>query len=354
MRNEHVYNSVKAIVSRLDELIQGGKLKAGIPRKLANTFDKHVDDHGGSVRLACVFFVSYILQDSDWDFASVPVGIRGKFGDKLLSSELSQRHVMFHKNITAFGENLGWKGNVRNFDMTSDTRFKSFVGNLKQLSKRDRKLLFEHVCWRLLESRHVRQALPPLPNDYLTYSRSLNLCESLLGLPSEGHVQQFLIASFLLIHRARFGHHIMTHHPHASDKYNGTCGDIEEFRDELLVAAYEVTVRDDWKNRLPDFRKKMQQGKLKRYVIFAANVNNSGDLFPAANLVKFTEGLEFDLAIVDVRDFCAVFCAELSAEELIKVVNQTYAFLQEPSLCGRSDLIDAYRDATARWVDDLA
>jgi hypothetical protein len=351
-RNAAVEKTVANLLATLDRYIGGGSVSRVIPPRVQVVFDESVANQKGSVRLASAFFVVYALVDRRWGRNKIPIGIRGEHGDKRLSAELTTRHVTFHRNITAFGENLGTKGNVRLFRLSTDPRFKKLFAGLKTLSEKEHALLAEHVVWRLFESRVIPKALPALPAKYLTYARALMLAETLLGVPSEGHIQQFLVASFLWVHRKRFGHSIETHHPHASDKFDGTVGDVEELRDGVVVAAYEVTVRDDWKNRLPDFIKKMRAGKLSKYVIFASGVRGDALLSPAASLVSFTANLPMDLAVVDIRDFFAVFCAELSQAELVEAFNKAYEFLMTPKLCGRADFMEVYRAAVDEWLAD--
>lgn len=351
MRNENVEKAVDLLIQLVDKLANGESLGPPPSKKIKNLFDVHVESHGGSVRLACAFLVAYSTVDSSWDFKSVPTGVRGKYGDKRLAGELTFRHVTFHKNITAFGENLGWKGAVKQFDLSKDPRFSGFLLILKSLSNGELKSLVNHVAWRLQSSRVLPQALPPLPSSYLSYARSLDLCEKLISVPSEGHIQQFLVAAFIEVHRKRYGHRVITHHPHASDKFDGTKGDIEEFRDYDLVAAYEVTVRDDWKNRLADFGKKVSEGRLPKYVIFASNVRNDPELYPAARLIDFVERLSFDLAVVDLSDFFAVFCAELYREEIAEAFNRAYQMLSDPSLSGRDDFLTKYRNVMDEWLE---
>lgn len=350
MRNERIESTVDLLISLVDRLAGGEVLGNPASSDIRALFDEHVESHGGSVRLACAFFAAYAVVDPAWDFKSVPTGIRGRFGDKLLGHQLTRRHVTFHKCVTAFGENLGWKGAVRQFDLSQDARFAPFLEGLKSLNKKQRVELLHHVAWRLSSSRETPAALPPLPPNYLSYARSLSLCEQLLAINSEGHVQQFLVAAFLETHRKRYGHRIVTHHPHASDKFDGTTGDIEEYRDYDLVAAYEVTVRDDWKNRLSDFQAKASEGNLQRYVIFASGVRVDRDLHPASRLVEFVEQLSFDLAVVDLSDFFCVFCAELSRDELASAFNRAYGLLADPRLSGRPDFLAKFRLVTDAWL----
>ncbi len=351
MRNENVQRAVDLLIQLVDRIATGENLGKPTPTAVKDFFDKHVESHGGSVRLACAFLAAYSVVDSEWDFSSVPTGTRGKYGDKRLAGELTFRHVTFHRSITAFGENLGWKGAVKQFDLSTDPRFESFIDGLQRLKADQRATLVNHIAWRLHASRAVPQALPPLPKTYLSYARSLSLCERLLAVPSEGHIQQFLVAAFLEVHRKRFGHRIATHHPHASDKFDGTKGDIEEFRDYALVAAYEVTVRNDWKNRLADFGKKISEGDLPKYVIFAAGVRSDPDLHPATRLIDFVERLSFDLAVVDLSDFFTVFCAELYRDEIGHAFNRAYQMLSDPRLSGREDFLVKFRAVTDAWLE---
>ena len=208
MRNVSVEKSVDLLLDLVDKIVDGKTL--GAPAKAATRalFDDHVASHGGSVRLACAFLTAYSIVDKQWDHQSVPTGVRGTYGDKKLATSLTFRHVTFHKNITAFGENLGWKGAVKQFNLSQDARFSTYLSGLRSLNAEEKKRLLHHVAWRIATSRVVPQALPPLPGSYLSYARSLSLCESLLAVPSEGHIQQFLVAAFLETHRKRFGHRV--------------------------------------------------------------------------------------------------------------------------------------------------
>jgi hypothetical protein len=133
VRNVNVEKSVDLLLSLVDKAVDGVVL--GIPAKTATRtlFDEHTTVHGGSVRLACAFLTAYSVVDEHWDYRSVPTGVRGTYGDKKLASSLTSRHVTFHKNITAFGENLGWKGAVKQFDLSQDVRFAPYLSELAAL-----------------------------------------------------------------------------------------------------------------------------------------------------------------------------------------------------------------------------
>jgi len=129
---------------------------------------------------------------------------------------------------------------------------------------------------------------------------------------------------------------------------------VEEFRGTYLVAAYEVTVRDDWKNRLQDFRHKMITHRLDKYWIIASDVYGDEDLDDPSRMLAFLGPTEADLAVVDLRAFIDVFVAELSANDLRGVVNRVYEDLTNPKLSNRPDFIDDYRRHVGAWLDSLS
>ena len=172
MRNGDVESSVSDVITRLDELCDGqpvGDLPSTSTRKI---FDDLIVAERGSVRLAAVFLLAYSVRAKRWNFRSVPIGIRGKFGDKRLAAALTERHVTLHQSITAFGENLGWKGNVRNVNLSKDPRFGTFIAAIKALDQDSLAQLREYAVYKLYESRAIPKALPPLPRGYLTYARA--------------------------------------------------------------------------------------------------------------------------------------------------------------------------------------
>lgn len=351
-RNMLVERAVDLALKRLDAFIEGEKL-AALPNAAARAaMDGQLGHGSNSVRLASLFFVFYSTLDLAWDCNSIPTGIRGTYGDKRLATQIGLRNITLHNAITAFGENLGWKGNVTNSRLQNDLRFDAFSRALADLNAEQRALSADYMAARFAESRKVIAPLPPVADNVLTYARARKLFYSLIGIPSEGNVQQFLIAALLFVHRQRYGYDIRTHHVHASDRFDTTAGDIEELVNGDLVRAYEVTVRPDWKNRLGDFRKKMDGANLRKYTIIASNVNRDDDLAEPADMIRFLAPYARDIAVVDIHDFANVFAMELTADELRRAVTQTYSYLTTPSLCGRADIVDKFNEAVKGWLDD--
>ncbi len=354
VRNARVEKAVADALTAIDGYIEGRAL-SGLPNpKNRIICEKQVEHRAASVRVASLFFAWYAVADPGWDCDVLPIGYRGRFGDKLLSTGLTQRQLTFHKAITAFGENLGWKGNKLAVRLSADTdRFAEFCKVLAEAKSDERLRIASYIAAKFAESRQKTRPIPPIGADVLTFAQAKKLLFDLLELNSEGHIQQFLISALLKVHRLRYGYEIRTHHPHAADKYDETAGDIEEFHEGELVRAYEVTVRTDWKNRVADFGAKMDQYGLTKYVIMAADVNSDHELAEPAQLITFLKPFERDLAIVDIDDVLVVMAAELSATELRSAVNLAYDYLCRPNLCGRSDFQALFREVVGHWLNNL-
>ena len=353
VRNNSVEDAVKLALERIDKFIGGDtvQLPDAAARRVA---DAQLQHRSASVRVASMFFAFYSLFDTSWDCNALPVGYRGEYGDKLLADQLSQRHVTLHNNITAFGENLGWKGDKTSFRLFNDERFQTFVQFLANCKSAMRRRTADYMAARFAESRQELKPLPAVGDDVLTYAKAKLLFHRLIETPSEGHIPQFVIAALLAVHRKRYGITIRTHHPHAADKYDETAGDIEELHDGTLLKAYEVTVRPDWKNRVSVFKDKVDRFNLSKYIIIAANVNVDDELAQPANLITFLKPYGRDIAVLDIKDVCHVMAAELSAVELRGAVNQAYDFISQPKLCGRPDVQAAYQKVVDEWLDQEA
>ncbi len=353
-RNLLVERAVDQALARVDAFIEGERLVALPSPPARAAADAQIAHGSNSVRLASLFLIFYATVDAAWDGNMIPTGIRGQYGDKRLATELGLRNITLHNAITAFGENLGWKGNVTAARLQGDNRFDGFSRALAKMDSVDRERAADYMAAKYAESRKVIAPLPPVGDDVLTYARARQLFYALLAVPSEGNIQQFLIAALLHQHRARYGYEIRTHHVHAADKFDTTAGDIEELHGGDLVRADEVTVRPDWKNRVGDFRAKMDAAELKKYTIIASNVNSDDELAEPASMIRFLEPYGRDIAVVDIHDFVNVFAMELTATELRRAVNQSYSYLTTPSLCGRADIIERFSKAVAGWLDQVA
>jgi hypothetical protein len=353
-RNRTVEEAVRLALERIDSFISGKtvKLPKSVYRKAADTL---LDRQRSSVKTATLFLLYYWVTDLDWDGDTLPTGVRGEYGDKLLCEELTKRHITLHGAITAYGENLGWKGNVKNVRLSTDPRFRAFFGVIADAKRNPLELekIANYFASRFAESKVEPTPLPPVEPDVLTFVRAKQLFYTLLNVESGGHVQQFLVAALLFDYRRRYGLVIKTHHPHASDKFDDMAGDIEEYHEDRLVRAYEITVRDDWRNRVSTLKEKMDRFKLPKFVVIAKNVNADPEWSVPATMALKLEQYERDIAVVDITDVLNFLAAELNPMELRTAVNRVYEYLSDRKLSGREDVKDKYREAVRDWLDDV-
>lgn len=354
-RNRLVERAVNKALDQVDAFIGGAKVDLPQPphrRACEELLDS--DKKAASVKTAALFLMFYWLEDPNWDMNSVPVGVRGKYGDKKLCEELTNRSITLHKSITAYGENLGWKGNVRSFRLLQDDRFKNFLESVRDAQGDSEEIgkIASYMAQRFAESKSEATPLPPVGPDVLTFARAKVLFYQLISTASEGHIQQFLIAALLHEYRRRYSIEVTTHHPHAADKYDETAGDIEELQDGQLVRAYEVTVRDDWKNRISNFKDKMDQFGLSKYIIIAANINTDSEWNMPATMALKLEPYGRDIAVVDIYDVVNFLAAELTPIELRTSVNQAFNYLSDRKLCGRPDFKELYVSTVHDWLDE--
>jgi len=350
-RNFLVEKAVRDAISRIDAFISEDSIELPKPRA-RQLCEQQLKHSSASVRVASLFFAFYSKHDQLWDCDQLPIGYRGKSGDKLLSEQLTIRSLTIHSNITAFGENLGWKGNKVNVSLHRDPHFQEFCDELATADFDQRTLIADYLATRFAESRRIDRPLPPVGPNVLTFAKAKGLFSRLLQLPTQGHVQQFLVAALLRVHRRRYGFDIRTYHPQGSDTSSNTAGDIEERLDGNLVRAYEVTVRSDWKNRVSNFKLKMEAFNLSKYIIIASQVNNDEELAEPAKLITFLKPYGRDIAVIDINDFTLVMAAELSANELKDAVNLINDYLSQPNLSNKDEFIELYRNAVSEWLDE--
>jgi len=350
-RNTYVERAVSRALARIDDFIGGAKLHNLPSSKQRRACDRILQDRSASARVAGLFLAFYRLEDPSWDLRSIPTGTRGKYGDKRLSNELTLRSLTLHSNITAFGENLGWKGDVDKVDLSTESHFADWVAVVSDASAEEQEQMADYFASRFAQSRVVLEPLPPVGSDVLTFARAKALFYSVLDIESNGHIQQFFIAALLYEFRQNQGIDVTTHHPNASDTFDGTAGDIEEKVEGRLIRAYEVTMRSDWQNRISDFKAKMDAAGLDKYTIIAAGVNQDSTWAVPVQMALTLEPYKRDIAVIDIKDVVNFLGVELTADELRRAVNHTFDYLTNPKLCGKPEYIDAYRAAVDEWLD---
>ncbi len=336
---------------RIDEFVAGAELTPPTAAHMQACDRLLARVRAGSSKAAALALIFYWLEDVSWDRRSVPVGLRGKYGDKLLSEQLTQRRVTMHENVVAFAENLGWKGGVRDARVDTPPNLGPFFAAIRDADRAARVRIADYLAYRFAESRRESAPLPPVGADVLTFARAKLLFQQLIAVPAGGSIQQFLIAALLHEMRGRHGTEVRTHHPHAADAYDRAAGDIEEFHDGGLIRAYEVTMRADWKSRISGLKAKMDRHGLRKYVVIAWGVNDDETVAEPAKAVLALEPFGRDIAVIDIRDAVNFFAAELSADELRRAVNKAFEYLS--TLSGREEYMEAYRATVRDWLDTI-
>lgn len=351
-----IHEAVITLLTTIDRFLTGGGLEIHElpPSNLRKAVDNLLNGkQSASVLTGCLFLTFYKVVNPSYTFDVIPVGSRGAVGDKLLGAELKHRYITLGQ-VTAWGENVGFKGNQSNFRLDTDSRFSSYIGIISQAENQDIEKAALYMASLFAASQALPALLPALSADTLTFARAKLLFKSLAYAEAGGSIQQFLVAALLKILRAKQNIRVETHNFNAADTYDGTAGDIEEFVDDKLLRAYEVTARPDWKNRLPDFRDKMDRAGLHKYIIIATNVNIDNELREPTAMALRIEAIQRDIAVVDIMDFFTWMAAELSPLELQQALQDVRDMLVNPKLGGKQAHTITYSTIVGDWLDSVA
>jgi hypothetical protein len=253
--------------------------------------------------------------------------------------------LTLHERVTAPGQNIGAKGQQEAFDLFGRPR----VGEiLRYLASHPDEVspALDYLAWRFKRSYEASVAPPSLADIVFNFVHCVKLSEQLIAEVSGGHFPQLLIAALLkALHEQNWtGLSVSTHHAHASDYYTGTAGDIDITDDSgTIVEAFEVTARPDWKNRTPDFPKKMQRHNLSRFTILCLK-NNDPELNSPEALEAYVSPLGYDVAVVDIKSFAEALFALLTHESRTKAFTYFLDYVEDRKICGVPALIDRARE----------
>jgi hypothetical protein len=289
---------------------------------------------------ALLFLLAYKAENPNWILSKVPTGWRP--ADKVLCTALTEMNLTLHGNITAYGENMGIKGDAAGYNLFGRKR----LGDaLKYLEAHPPDVLpaLRYVAWRFRRSYRAPVKIAALSPKDLTYTRALAKAAKLVVEESGGHFPQFLVAGLLRAFHLQWGtgRDVATHHPHAADTSDRFAGDIEEVdEDGQVLDAYEVTVRPDWKNRRPDLLKKMRKFSLSRYTVVCLIQPQDPDLSSPAARHRYMAPLGQDIAVVDIRAFVESLLTTLTRENRAAAFRYLEEYIQDRDLCGIPDLVD--------------
>jgi hypothetical protein len=282
---------------------------------------------------ALLFLLAYKVLNPDHDISAIPRGWRP--ADKQLCAALTEGGYTLHSNVTAFGENMGTKGQADRYNFFERPRtgqVLEYIANYRgQLAP-----ALSYIAWRFKKSHTPPVRIEPLGSDELTFTRAYAKAHKLIFTESGGHFPQFLVAALLRALHEQWGTQlrVVTHHPHASDTSDRTAGDLELFDERgEIVDAFEVTIRPDWKNRRPDLLKKMAAFGLSRYHVicfFEGDVQLSNP----ESLDAYMSELGQDISVVDIRAFTASTLMSLTRQNRVRVFELLEGYIRDRQLSG--------------------
>jgi hypothetical protein len=343
-----VSGPAKAATFALDRIdsFKVGSPPPAIDKDLRAAIDAMMGRANKSDRPALLFLAAYKHLHPEHDADDVPSGWRPV--DKNLCVALTERGLTLHGNITSYAENMGIKGQASSFSLFS----RKPLGDILKMmqANKNAKAVLDYVAWLFAQSYREEAEPVDLGKGYLTFIRAEQVCLELLGKPTQGHIQQFLIAALLTAYHSDPGWEVRTHHPHGSDKSDKTAGDVEVFDDsEKLVEAYEVTVRPDWKNRKADLRAKAEANRPAAYILVCERTGDP-DLEAPENLESFMTSVGGDIAVIDIRAFVSVLLVQLDSEGRKRALQTLQALVRDKDLCGVPDYIDLVDQILAKLV----
>lgn len=292
-----------------------------------------------SDKVVLLFMLGVKAARPNWHLSRLPQGWRPH--DEVLSAGLSSKHLTLHENVTAPGQNIGAKGQQETFDLFGRPRLGDALRFLEEHPEQVAAAL-DYAVWRFQRSYRAAVAPPSLGDITFSFHRCLEICERLLAEVSGGQFAQLLVTALLRAFHEQHGTglQVTTHHTYASDFYKGSAGDIDvaDAAGQILD-AFEVTGRPDWKNRMPDFPKKMERHNLSKFTILCPK-SDDPDLNTPEALKAYVSPLGYDVAIVDTESFLETMFALLNHESRVKTFTYFLEYISDPYLCGNPSLIE--------------
>jgi hypothetical protein len=319
-------------------------LPVGLDQRLKQLIDAVLDRvRPASDKPALLFLLAYKTLNPSHNLSSIPIGWRP--ADKMLCAALTNERYTLHSNITAFGENMGTKGQAGGYDLFTRQRTGQV---LKYITEKPHQLgpALDYIAYRFKRSYREPVTIERLPADALTFTRANKKAQRLLSAVTGGHFPQFLVASLLQALHDQWGNgfSVITHHPHGSDISDKTAGDVELYdEDDNLVDAYEVTVRPDWKNRRPDLIKKIRKFGLTQYHILCITERDP-QLTDPELLDTYISQLDQDISVVDIRAFVSVTLMALTRESRVRSFEILEEYVKDPKLCGVPEYVDLLKE----------
>jgi hypothetical protein len=258
----------------------------------------------------------------------------GRSVAQALGAFLRSKHIPAvadaYQNIAKNTDNLV-RGNLSPFD----DLLKWAAGR----SRSELELVLDYACARVAARARAVKPLPELNPTKLSFTAVMTLCERLRSEGSGGAYEQFIVAS--LLHGLIEGEdrRVTTKNISASDKSSSVAGDVQVWSGDRLLDAYEVTA-NEWREKLSGAAQTIKAHDLSRLNIIGSV--SEGDYL---SMLGELSGIDLDIAVQDLRGFCAACVAQLTRVKRAAALRRLY------------ELLDRYQTAVERvnrLVDLLA
>jgi hypothetical protein len=180
---------------------------------------------------------------------------------------------------------------------------------------------FEYVAAGIAATARTVEDRPHLRPAALTFARVMRVLDAMLGEPSGGAHEQYIVAALLEAAVAREGTRVETKSMSASDRSSKAAGDIEILDRGKLLEGIEVSA-NPWGEKLPQAEDAIREYGLPRAHVFAAA--DEPGLYEAVMLAT-----ERDVSVVDVRAVVPVLVALLDRRQREAALLKLYELLDE-------------------------
>jgi hypothetical protein len=191
---------------------------------------------------------------------------------------------------------------------------------------------FEYVAAGIAATARSVEDRPRLRPAGLTFARVMRVLDAMLGEPSGGAHEQYIVAALLEAVVAREGTRVETKSMSASDRSSKAAGDVEVFDRGRLLEGIEVSA-NPWPEKLPQAEDAIRDYSLPRSHVVA----DAGDpgLYEALELAT-----ERDVSVLDVRAVVPVLVAVLDKRQREAALLRLYELLDEK--LASPELVNAY------------
>lgn len=274
-----------------------------------------------SYRDAALIQLAFALSNPGLDTTQRPPGARAMGGK--LGSFMAANHI---RSVADAYQNIG--KNSTDLVRGNDAAFDALLTWMKHATSDQLGACFRYACAAVAATSRPVDPMPELNISKLTFTAVTSLYADVLGLPSQGAFQQYIVASILDALLAQYqttgptNYHVQTKKLNTTDKSSGAAGDVEIVTGNRVLDAYEVTA-DDWRKKIQGAVDKMKVHDLARIHIVAPVSPNEN-----ATVASELDGISEDISIVDLDGFVRAVVSALTKPFRNHALIRLYEYLE--------------------------